>query len=139
MKVSPPQSKLDEPSSAKTQLDNPELQEAKESTAVDSTPPQLEEPQQPQYTIEEALERVRIIDDSDPKVVPTEPQQPDTDANGRIEEMYYCPECYLPIHPDPKPEKLYIFLHALVYTTSLGRFETEMPEWAAPGWEWDRS
>jgi tRNA pseudouridine32 synthase len=55
------------------------------------------------------------------------------------EGMTYCPECYLPLHPDPKPERLYIFLHALRYTTSLGCFETEMPEWAAEGWEWDRS
>jgi len=51
----------------------------------------------------------------------------------------YCGECYLPLHPDPPPERLYIFLHALRYTTSLGVFETEMPEWAAEGWEWERS
>ncbi|KAF8885998.1 tRNA-pseudouridine synthase [Infundibulicybe gibba] len=51
----------------------------------------------------------------------------------------YCPECYLPLHPDPKPEKLYIFLHALKYTTSLGSFETDMPEWAGEGWSWERS
>ncbi|CAE6425854.1 unnamed protein product [Rhizoctonia solani] len=25
----------------------------------------------------------------------------------------YCTECYLPLRPDPKPESLYIFLHAL--------------------------
>ena len=50
----------------------------------------------------------------------------------------YCPECYLPLHPDPKPEKLYIFLHALRYTTSLGSFETEMPDWSAEGWTWNR-
>ncbi|CCM01282.1 uncharacterized protein FIBRA_03331 [Fibroporia radiculosa] len=50
----------------------------------------------------------------------------------------YCPECYLPLHPDPKPERLYIFLHALRYTTSLGSFETEVPEWAAEGWTWER-
>ena len=54
-------------------------------------------------------------------------------------DMTYCPECYLPLHPDPKPERLYIFLHALRYTTSMGCFETDMPEWAAEGWEWDRS
>lgn len=54
-------------------------------------------------------------------------------------ENLYCPECYLPLHPDPKPERLYIFLHALKYTTSLGSFETGMPEWAAEGWTWDRS
>lgn len=50
----------------------------------------------------------------------------------------YCPECYLPLHPDPKPEKLYIFLHALRYTTSLGSFETGMPEWAKPDFLWDQ-
>ena len=53
--------------------------------------------------------------------------------------MHYCPECFVPLHPDPKPESLYIFLHAMRYTTSLGEFETQMPEWAAEGWEWDRS
>ncbi|KAF9478116.1 tRNA-pseudouridine synthase [Pholiota conissans] len=53
-------------------------------------------------------------------------------------EQIYCPECYLPLHPDPKPEKLYIFLHALKYTLSLGSFSTEMPDWAAEGWEWDQ-
>ena len=56
------------------------------------------------------------------------------DAEG----MHYCPECFVPLHPDPKPESLYIYLHALRYTTSLGTFETEMPEWAAEGWEWER-
>ncbi|KAH9174432.1 pseudouridine synthase [Lactarius sanguifluus] len=40
----------------------------------------------------------------------------------------FCGECYLPLHPDPSMERLYIFLHALRYTTSLGVFETEMPE-----------
>ena len=55
------------------------------------------------------------------------------------EDLLYCPDCYLPLHPDPNPEKLYIFLHALRYTTSLGTFETEVPAWTAPGFEWDRS
>lgn len=50
----------------------------------------------------------------------------------------YCPECYLPLHPDPKPETLYIFLHALRYELSLGCFETEMPTWAKEGWEWQQ-
>ena len=50
--------------------------------------------------------------------------------------LLYCPECYLPLHPDPIPERLYIFLHALRYTTSLGTFETGMPEWATEGFMW---
>ncbi|KAJ8463436.1 hypothetical protein ONZ51_g10253 [Trametes cubensis] len=60
-----------------------------------------------------------------------------TDAGSRSEDQY-CPECYVPLHPDPKPESLYIFLHAIRYTTSLGCFETEMPEWASEGWEWEQ-
>ncbi|EGO26155.1 hypothetical protein SERLADRAFT_384456 [Serpula lacrymans var. lacrymans S7.9] len=64
--------------------------------------------------------------------------EPNTTDTGKTETLY-CPECYLPLHPDPKPERLYIFLHALRYTTSLGSFETEMPEWTAEGWEWDQS
>ena len=59
---------------------------------------------------------------------------PLSDADG----MHYCPECFVPLHPDPKPESLYIFLHARRYTTSLGSFETEMPAWAAEDWEWER-
>lgn len=66
--------------------------------------------------------------------VPATPN-PLSDPDG----MHYCPECFVPLHPDPKPESLYIFLHAMRYTTSLGEFETQMPEWAAEGWEWDRS
>ncbi|KAH9923007.1 pseudouridine synthase [Amylocystis lapponica] len=58
-------------------------------------------------------------------------------AADTAEAPLYCPECYLPMHPDPKPERLYIFLHALQYTTSLGCFATEMPEWAAEGWVWE--
>lgn len=54
-------------------------------------------------------------------------------------EHVYCPECYLSLHPDPRPEKLYMFLHALKYTTSLGAFETDLPEWAAEGFQWDQS
>ncbi|EAU91801.1 tRNA-pseudouridine synthase [Coprinopsis cinerea okayama7 len=93
-------------------------------------------PNPPQYTEAEIVEKVKQADAS-----------PDGSANttatipaviGESDNLY-CPECYLPLHPDPKPEKLYIFLHARKYTTSLGSFETEMPEWAAPGWTWDQS
>ena len=81
----------------------------------------------PQLTTEDALSRVASM-------------EPVSDPNTIIKtDNLYCPECYLPLHPDPKPEKLYIFLHALKYTTSLGAFSTEMPEWAAEGWVWDRS
>jgi tRNA pseudouridine synthase 9 len=84
-----------------------------------------------QLSMGEALEKLKTIEQSFP------PQLSSLTRDGR-DEATYCPECYLPLHPDPKPEKLYIFLHALRYSTSLGTFETEMPEWAKEGWVWDR-
>lgn len=55
-------------------------------------------------------------------------------ADGRA--TLYCPECYLPLHPDPVPEDLYIFLHAKKYSTPEWSFETDMPVWARPGFRW---
>ena len=79
-----------------------------------------------QLSVSEALEKVSLEPEAGKDLV---------EESGNL----YCPECYLPLHPDPKPEKLYIFLHALKYTTSLGEFETEIPEWATKGWKWDQS
>ncbi|KIY73835.1 pseudouridine synthase [Cylindrobasidium torrendii FP15055 ss-10] len=83
----------------------------------------LDEPKQ--LSTDEALQRAKeLVDEPVPLI-----------EDGQI----YCPDCYLPLHPDPKPEKLYIFLHALRYTTSLGSYETEMPEWSHPEFTWDLS
>jgi tRNA pseudouridine32 synthase len=119
-----------------------------------STPP--DEQQQPApLTEEEALAILAAASSPPPAENPLVRVAPPPDApteNGRAKQAaaqvavqaendgaLYCSECYLPLHPDPPPERLYIFLHALRYTTtSLGVFETEMPEWAAEGWEWER-
>ena len=85
-------------------------------------------PGTPQLPVEEALEKA--ADYTEPNV--------DIETFPGTDQPKYCPECYLPLYPDQKPEKLYIFLHALRYTTSLGRFETELPAWAAKGFKWDR-
>jgi hypothetical protein len=115
------------------------------------TPPEEEQEQQSAPLTEE--EAIAILDPaSSPTENPLLRVAPPPDApteSGRVKQAaaqiavqeendgaLYCGECYLPLHPDPPPERLYIFLHALRYTTSLGVFETEMPEWAAEGWEW---
>jgi len=88
---------------------------------------QLEDRSPPQLATQDALNRIASM-------------EPVSDPNTIFQSAnLYCPECYLPLHPDPKPEKLYIFLHAMKYTTSLGAFSTKMPEWAAEGWVWDQS
>ena len=82
---------------------------------------------EPQFTAEEIASKIAA-------------EPPTADINELLNSDHlYCPECYMPLHPDPKPEKLYIFLHARKYTTSLGAYETEMPEWAREGWTWDQS
>jgi len=102
---------------------------------TDGTPaagtPDAEPPAQ--LEIENVVARLPSMELEPPKEEGSTAEQPT--ENGTL----YCPECYLPLHPDPKPENLYIFLHALKYTTSLGSFETGMPEWAAEGWEWEQS
>ncbi|KAE9402811.1 pseudouridine synthase [Gymnopus androsaceus JB14] len=90
-----------------------------------------------QLTTAEAISLARdmISSSSDVNAGPEQfPQGPAADDAKQL----YCPECYLPLHPDPDPEKLYIFLHALRYTTSLGMFETEMPAWSKAGFTWNR-
>ncbi|KAH0828955.1 hypothetical protein J3R83DRAFT_2384 [Lanmaoa asiatica] len=96
---------------------------AREQLTSDRDTPAPPDPEDPaQLTFSEATPRLPLLLAPEPEADP---------ATGTL----YCSECYLPLHPDPKPEKLYIFLHALKYELSLGRFETEFPEWAKEGWE----
>jgi tRNA pseudouridine32 synthase len=106
----------------------PESSSAVPTPSESTTPAQTSTPPpQPQLSDDEVLKKISTM-------------APLANTKAVVqEENLYCPECYLPLHPDPKPERLYIFLHALRYTTSLGSFETELPEWAAVGWTWDRS
>ncbi|KIK60879.1 hypothetical protein GYMLUDRAFT_244033 [Collybiopsis luxurians FD-317 M1] len=101
----------------------------------------IPDPSEPiQISTSEALSLSRDIlsssSDRDANAAPDQfPQGPAANAD---EKQLYCPECYLPLHPDPDPETLYIFLHALRYTIGLGTFETEMPEWSREGYVWKR-
>ncbi|OCF43941.1 DRAP deaminase [Kwoniella heveanensis CBS 569] len=50
----------------------------------------------------------------------------------------FCTECFVPLPPDPDPETLFIYLHALRYTTEeLGTWETPLPRWASETWDGD--
>jgi tRNA pseudouridine synthase 9 len=103
------------------ELDSPSSHSAPEPPAV-------------QLSMGEALGKLKVMESSS-ALQTTSATEDDTSCQpGNL----FCPDCYLPLHPDPKPEKLYIFLHALKYTTSLGTFQTEMPKWAEEGWEWER-
>ena len=47
----------------------------------------------------------------------------------------FCPECKIPLLPDPKPEELYIYLHAIKYWTDDWSFEDALPWWAREDWQ----
>ncbi|WVN86508.1 uncharacterized protein L203_101672 [Cryptococcus depauperatus CBS 7841] len=50
----------------------------------------------------------------------------------------FCDQCYVPVPDDPNPETLFIYLHALKYTTEeLGQWETPLPRWAGEEWDGD--
>jgi hypothetical protein len=50
----------------------------------------------------------------------------------------FCQQCFVPVADDPDPETLFIFLHALRYTTpKLGEWATPLPRWAEDGWAGD--
>ncbi|KNZ52620.1 hypothetical protein VP01_34g9 [Puccinia sorghi] len=42
----------------------------------------------------------------------------------------FCPDCGIPLLPDPKPEQLYIYLHAFRYQTNCWDFSSPMPWWS---------
>ncbi len=46
-----------------------------------------------------------------------------------------CDECNIPLQPDPKPEELFIYLHAMKYETDEWSFEDQMPWWASEEWQ----
>lgn len=50
----------------------------------------------------------------------------------------FCNQCFVPMADDPKPSTLFIYLHALRYTTeALGTWETPLPRWAGENWDGD--
>ncbi|WRT67633.1 uncharacterized protein IL334_004605 [Kwoniella shivajii] len=93
------------------------------------------------------------LDDSTSKYIPpnrgpseiytAKPPLPDPHAPSPLKAPAYlppgfCPECFVPLPDDPDPETLFIYLHALRYTTpSLGTWETPLPRWAGDDWDGD--
>lgn len=58
----------------------------------------------------------------------------EVDGDGSVKRV--CRDCRAPVRPDPRPEEMCIFLHALRYEMQLGSFETAPPRWAQEEWRW---
>ena len=52
----------------------------------------------------------------------------ETEASGM------CEECKIPLLPDPRPEELFIYLHAMKYETDEWSYQDELPWWAREDW-----
>lgn len=51
------------------------------------------------------------------------------------DEMEFCETCFVPTLKDPVKAQMFIWLHALRYSTIEWDFKSEMPDWAREDWE----
>lgn len=90
---------------------------------------------------DELLKRALAKLELDTADVPTKglnrPVDIETAWQKRVREQSsdFCPECKIPLLPDPKPEELYIYLHAIKYWTDEWSFEDALPWWAREDWQ----
>ncbi|KAN0066320.1 hypothetical protein ACQY0O_000414 [Thecaphora frezii] len=64
------------------------------------------------------------------------PKDIETAWQKRVREQSsaFCAECKIPLLPDPEPEELYIYLHAIKYWSDDWSFEDALPWWARDDW-----
>ncbi|KAK4057726.1 hypothetical protein OIO90_001374 [Microbotryomycetes sp. JL221] len=72
-------------------------------------------------------------DDDDDEIVIDSKQDNDVlhESNG----AKFCATCFTPIIPDPKPEQLFIWLHAMRYKTLEWDYCSPLPDWAESTYE----
>lgn len=56
-------------------------------------------------------------------------------AEEAADDASFCPECFVPLVPDPRPDQLFIWLHALRYKTTEWDYQSEYPYWSLDTWE----
>ncbi|OCF62327.1 DRAP deaminase [Kwoniella mangroviensis CBS 10435] len=77
-------------------------------------------------------------DPSDGEIKSSDPHAPSPLKAPAYLPPGFCGECFVPLPDDPDPETLFIYLHALRYTTpDLGTWETPLPRWAGENWDGD--
>ncbi|GJN91944.1 hypothetical protein Rhopal_004972-T1 [Rhodotorula paludigena] len=56
-------------------------------------------------------------------------------ADATINDGGFCSTCFTPLMPDPRPEQLFIWLHAMRYQTTEWDWSSELPYWAEAEYE----
>lgn len=87
--------------------------------------------------LKRALQKLEVSDGEIPAKGFNRPADIETAWQRRVREQSsdFCPECKIPLLPDPKPEELYIYLHAIKYWTDDWVFEDSLPWWAREDWK----
>lgn len=68
-----------------------------------------------------------IDEDLKPRIKDT---LPTIDLEAEEPDASFCDECFVPLVEDPKPDELFIWLHALRYKTTEWDWSSELPHWA---------
>lgn len=87
--------------------------------------------------VKRALQKLEQDDGEIPAKGLNRPNDIETAWQKRVREQSsdFCPECKIPLLPDPKAEELYIYLHAIKYWTDDWVFEDSLPWWARQDWK----
>ncbi|PWN53924.1 pseudouridine synthase [Violaceomyces palustris] len=83
-----------------------------------------------------ALEKLEMEGVTVPPKGLNRPREVETKWQKKVREESdtFCEECKIPLLPDPKPEELYIYLHAIKYWTADWSYEDTLPWWAREDW-----
>ncbi|KAK4705491.1 hypothetical protein P7C70_g712, partial [Phenoliferia sp. Uapishka_3] len=70
------------------------------------------------------------------EIAPAEDEEDlvDPTSEGPESGLGFCPTCFQPELADPTPDQLFIWLHALRYTTTDWDWSSELPYWALDSW-----
>lgn len=77
----------------------------------------------------DVLANITSIDESSGKVR-IKDTLPTIDLEADEPDSSFCDECFVPLVEDPKPDELFIWLHALRYKTTEWDWSSELPSWA---------
>ncbi|GAA5963004.1 hypothetical protein JCM3765_006748 [Sporobolomyces pararoseus] len=83
----------------------------------------------------EALEKARIHQQQCVSQEQKNREAVEDEKEEAEEEGGFCRKCFTPLLPDPKPNQLFIWLHAMRYTTTEWDWKSELPYWAEESYE----
>lgn len=73
---------------------------------------------------------------SEPSVISSKSSDDNDDYVAVDEQGPYCRACGVPLLPDPRPEQLFIWLHAMKYSSPEWDFSSKyLPNWASDNWD----